>query len=277
MKRPLTFVLRGVFALSLLAPAAMLTTAPVAASVRPAATIAATTACSNGVDNTGGLGLICQITVVNTITATGGSATVTVHECHGAAGDPTAACTTTTSSLTAPVTAVNQCNDSINGGGGTLRCSVTVTSNFVDLSPGSTAVTVNECVGSGGGITVGCNPFPATTTGAAITQCNGSANGGTLVGLTCTATGTMASTHAVTINQCNGSANGGGALVICSTSFANNAVPVPVTGQSATIPPTSTAGTGSSNGSTPPLALLVFFALAGLMTIAVARRRGALS
>ena len=69
-----------------------------------AATIAPTTTCSNGVDNTPGLGLICEVTVVNTITATGGSATVTVRECHGAAGDPEAACTTVTDDLTEPVT-----------------------------------------------------------------------------------------------------------------------------------------------------------------------------
>ena len=79
---------------------------------------------------------------------------------------------------------MNQCNNSINGGGGTLRCSVVITNNYVDVTPGATAATVNQCVGSGGGITVGCDPFPATTSGAAITQCNGSANGGTLVGLT---------------------------------------------------------------------------------------------
>jgi hypothetical protein len=242
MKRPLTFLLRAVFALSLLAPAAMLTTAPVAASVRPAATIAATTACSDGVDNTGGLGLICQIVIVNTITATGGSATVTVHECHGAAGNPAAACTDTTASLTQPVTAVNQCNNSINGGGGTLRCSVVVTNNYVDASPGSTAATVNECVGSGGGITVGCDPFPATTSGAAITQCNGSANGG-------------------------------GALVICSTSLANNVVAA--SGRPATPPPTSTAAIGSTDGSTPPLGLIGLWLLVGVLAIASTRRRGA--
>ena len=173
MRRFLAILLTG--GLLLLGPLAL-------ASGASAATIAATTTCSNGVDNTGGLGLICEVTVVNTITASGGSATVTVRECHGAAGDPQAACSTTVTNLTKPVTAVTQCNGSINGGGGTLRCSVQVTNNFVGLSTGATAATVNQCVGSGGGITTGCDPFPATTTGATITQCNGSANGGTLVG-----------------------------------------------------------------------------------------------
>ena len=37
-----------------------------------AATAAPTTTCSNGVDNTPGLGLICEVTIVNTITGSGG-------------------------------------------------------------------------------------------------------------------------------------------------------------------------------------------------------------
>jgi hypothetical protein len=43
------------------------------------------------------------------------------------------------------------------------------TNEFIGLSFGSTAATVDQCVGSGGGITTGCDPFPATTTGATIT------------------------------------------------------------------------------------------------------------
>jgi hypothetical protein len=214
MRRSLAaFLAAGFLLLSLLA---------MAGGASGATTIAPTTTCANGVDNTGGLGLICEVNVINTITTGGGTAVVTVRECHGAAGAPAAACTTDTMSLTGPVTAVSQCNDAINGGGGTLRCSVVIRNDFVGASSVSTAVTVNQCVGSGGGITTGCDPFPATTTGAAITQCNGSANGGTLVGLTCTATGTMATSAGVTVNQCNGSANGGGALVICSASITNS-------------------------------------------------------
>ena len=234
------------------------------ASGATAATIASTTTCSNGVDNTGGLGLICQVTIVNTITASGGSAKVTVRECHGAAGDPTAACSVKTTNLTKPVTAVTQCNSSINGGGGTLRCSVRVTNNFTGLSSSATAATVNQCVGSGGGITTGCDPFPATTTGATITQCNGSANGGTLVGLTCTATGTKPSSHGVRINQCNGSANGGGALVICSASIRNRVLtsgsstgPSGITPETDTLPPTDVPRSGP-----PPIVWVGIFLLA---------------
>jgi hypothetical protein len=250
----------------------------VLATTASAATIAPTTTCSNGVDNTPGLGLICEVTVVNSITATGGSATVTVRECHGAAGDPEAACTTVTDVLTEPVTAVTQCNDATNGGGGTLRCSVQVTNNFVGVSPGATAATVNQCVGSGDGITTGCDPFPATTTGATITQCNGSANGGTLVELTCTATGTAASALGVTINQCNGSTNGGGGLVICSANIDNNAAapsPAPSAGATArpTTPPTDAVTTSDVPGSgLTPVVLVGIFVFALLLLVGVSRR-----
>jgi hypothetical protein len=210
-----------------------------------------TTTCSNGVDNTGGLGLICRITVVNTIRGTGGTAKVTIRECHGAAGDPNAACTTTVTNLTKLVTSVNQCNDSINGGGGTLRCSVQVINRFIGRSTGATAATVNECNGSGAsgaiGATIVCDPFPATTSGATITQCNGSANGGTLVGLRCSATGTKPSSHGVRINQCNGSANGGGALVICTATISNLRIAV-----APTAAPSSGSSGGSNAGPTPP-------------------------
>ena len=269
MRRPLTLLMTGVFALAALT-AGSLTTASSAA----AATAAATTTCSNGVDNTGGLGLICEVTIVNTITASGGSASVTIRECHGAAGDPTALCTNNTTNLTKPVTTVNQCNDSINGGGGTLRCSVVVTQTFNGVKPGRSTATVNQCVGSGGGITVGCDPFPANTTGATITQCNGSANGGTLVGLNCTATGTKSSTHGVRINQCNGSANGGGALVICSASVVNRigtAAPAPTTAPTA--PPTSIADAAIAQPSgTSPL-VPVGLAILVISSLFVAYRR----
>jgi hypothetical protein len=226
MRHPISVLLRALVAFALLAAMSVGT-----AAIATAATVAPTTTCSNGVDDTPGLGLICQVTVVNTITASGGSAKVTIRECHGAAGAPTASCSTKTQVLGQPVSRVRQCNYAINGGGGTLRCSVNVTNNFVNVSPGETSATVDQCVGSGGGITNHCHPFPASTTNATITQCNGSANGGTLVTLRCSATGTRSSTFAVTVNQCNNAANGGGSLVICSANIVN---------QNATAPPTST-------------------------------------
>lgn len=130
MRHTLSALVAGLFGLAFLATGSLTAVTPVSA-----ATLAATTTCSNGVDNAGGLGLICEVTIENTITAIGGSATVTVRECHGPAGDPEAACTVQVSILTEPVTSVDQCNDSINGGGGTLRCSVNVTNTYVAEDP----------------------------------------------------------------------------------------------------------------------------------------------
>ncbi|MEX1173117.1 MAG: hypothetical protein WEG56_10960 [Chloroflexota bacterium] len=280
MLRPLSILISAIFAFAIVT-AGVITPIQTAS----AATLAATTTCSNGVDNTGGLGLICEVTIVNTITATGGSATVTVRECHGAAGDPEAACTTTTEVLTEPVTVVDQCNDATNGGGGTLRCSVDITNVYEGLSPTITAATVNQCVGSGDGFTTGCDPFPATTTGATITQCNGSANGGTLVELTCTATGTQASGFLVTINQCNDSTNGGGGLVICSADITDNVIAAPTPTPTPTDtpagpvtltqPPTDAMPAAPAQGS-PSLAVTWVVLLTGLFSLAllaITRRR----
>jgi hypothetical protein len=279
MRRALAFLASGMFAVALL-----LSSSPFGASPTAAVTIAPTTKCSNGVDNTAGLGLICQIKVVNTITPTGGWAKVTARECHGAAGDPTASCSTVVSVLTAPVKAVTQCNDSINGGGGTLRCSVRVANKFFGMGAGASAATVNQCVGSGGGKHTGCDPFPATTSGATITQCNGSANGGTLVGLTCTATGKTSSAQGVKVNQCNGSANGGGSLVICSTNISNQVMttpaPAPPTKPSTTTTtsggPTLLSNTSMNQSSATPTASIgaiavVLIAIVGLLLVALRR------
>jgi hypothetical protein len=250
-----------------------------------ATAIAPTTTCSNGVDNTPGLGLICEVTVVNRITVTGGSAKVTVHECHGSYGVPATACTTVTSHVGRAVTNITQCNDAGNGGGGNLRCTVRVTNNFIGLATGATPVSVNQCVGSGGGGGGGitCDPTPAAVTGAAITQCNGSANGGGVVpGSTCTATGTAPSSHGVRINQCNGSVNGGGSKIVCFASITNIRVAVatpapsrtPASGGSSggvTPPPTDTIATTSLPGSGQSSVILVAAFLVGFALVASRR------
>jgi hypothetical protein len=243
MRRPVTLLLSALFAFALLA------TGPLRpASVSAVTQIAPTTLCGNGILNAGGQGLICQVTVANTITPTGGSATVTVNECQGSAAVP-APCILTTNVLTAPVTRVEQCNGSISGGGGTLRCNVTITNNFVGFStsPTVSAVSVHQCVGS---VTTGtvrvCLPDPATVDGASIVQCDGSGNGGGAT-LTCSATGTESSGLVVTINQCNGSSNGGGTLTECVATMANNIVAAtptatPAPGATASPAPGATAG-----------------------------------
>jgi len=167
-----------------------------------------------------------------------------------------------------PVTAVTQCNGSINGGGGTLLCSVFVTNNFVGFTPSVTAATVNQCVGS---VTTGtvkaCSPYPANTTGAAITQCNGSANGGG-TSLTCTATGSQSSGLVVTINQCNGSANGGGTRTVCSARLLNT-----VGGATASIPNASIGSQLSTQrGITNAVLLGSLVLLFGLSLASVLRR-----
>lgn len=284
-------------ALRLLAIATLIAGSLAIQSPVQAATIAATTTCGNSVDNTPGLGVICEVTIVNSITSAGGSSVVTVRECHGPAGDPEAACVTVTDTLPEPVTAVDQCNAAENGGGGTVRCSVNITNDFVDQDPPVTAVTVNQCVGSGDGITVGCDPFPATTTGATITQCNGSANGGTLVGLICTASGTETAAFAFTVSQCNDTANGGGSLVICSVEVettsslaAPTATPTPSASAptaepSATVtrtdrpaaptPPATDVLSPSATSSSPLLVigLLIFIAVVAIVSAARMDRR----
>jgi hypothetical protein len=247
-----------------------------------AATIGPTTTCNNNVGNGGA---VCEVTVVNRITGTGGSATVTVRECQGSAGVPDATCTTTTSSLNTPVTHVTQCNDSVNGGGGQLLCTVTVTNNFVGINPPRPAVTVNQCVGSGEsgaiGATILCDPFPATTSGAVITQCNGTGNGGTLVGLICSATGKQPTGYGVTINQCNGSTNGGGTRTVCSASIRNNHIAAAPTAAGSTTAPritppaTDTVASPAQEPGSGPLQMALFgMSLVAFVVLVLTLRTG---
>ncbi len=281
MYRPLRVLFSGLAAVSLLSAAMLFVTAPASAVV-----ISPTVTCNNGLGNGGA---VCVTTVVNTITPSGASAVVTVRECVGSAGVPDATCTTTTESLNEAVTAVNQCDGSINGGGGTLRCTVAVTNNFVGITPAPTvtAATVNQCNGS---VTTGtvraCNPDPATTTSATITQCNGSGNGGG-ASLTCTASGTQSSGLAFVIDQCNGSSNGGGTLTVCAATIVNNvlaagATPPPAATPVPVVPapslPVLVPNTGVAAGATPMGSAPAIFAgllvLAGLwLAVAIKVRR----
>jgi hypothetical protein len=280
MRRPTAFLMSGLFALALLGAGSLAPVAPVSA-----ATLAPTTTCNNGFGNGGA---VCEVTVVNTITPAGTSGVVTVRECTGSAGVPDATCETRSRTVNGGVIAVTQCNGSINGGGGTLLCSITVTNNFVGISPDPTvtAVTVNQCVGS---VTTGtvraCDPDPATTTGATITQCNGSANGGG-ASLTCTASGTESSGFTVLINQCNGSSNGGGTRTVCSATMTNNILqaptpapstpaPAPTAGATPrpTAPSTSTAELAGEQSGSELLVLAGILFLGALSLITVARRQ----
>lgn len=195
----------------------------------------------NGTDNVGGQQVECTVTVTNNLDqATGVSSSETViEECHGAANaEPT--CATTTSNASTLIDSVNQCNGSGNGGGGVVRCNVSIINNVV--GSGTTgSVTVNQCneAGVGGGTepTIACNPFPANTTDATVTQCNEAGKGGGAGGfgterVRCTVAteSTESASIPVKVNQCIGSGNEGGALVICSTRILTTITAVPTPG-----------------------------------------------
>jgi hypothetical protein len=194
----------------------------------------------NHVNDTAGLTTTCNITIVNNLTdnpATTGSV-VAVN-----GGLPT-----TSSDL---VTRVAQCNYTGNGGGGTLTCNINITNNIaVNGAAAATGVTVNQCVVAGGppGYVLGpplpgnpdpCDPYPASTSGATITQCNTSGNGGGLVApSTCDASGTVSSSLPILVHQCNHSVNGGGSKINCSTTITTNVIDTGAT--------TTTAGSGGT-------------------------------
>jgi hypothetical protein len=189
----------------------------------------------------------CTITIDNSVTAAGAtSSTLTATSCLAAAGVlPPSGCTTTVNTANQLVTSVNQCNGVVDGGGSNVICSVSVV-NTIPTGQATSGVTVNQCIGSGGGggtqPTVVCAPV-ASTTGATVTQCNGSVNGGgPSTRVQCDVTG-AATAEPVTINQCNGSSNGGGSTMTCTTTFTNNFVAATPTTTTPTSP-TGTTGTG---------------------------------
>ena len=132
--------------------------------------------------------LDCDVTVVNTINgATRGSQTTVTRQCENGICPGGFEDGTFVTNSTSLVTSVTQCNGSANDAAPpTVTCRVTITNNVSSDTPGAgsvTAATVNQCVGTGGngdydgrGPLV-CNPTQATT-GATVTQCNGSVTGG---------------------------------------------------------------------------------------------------
>ncbi|MFN2569721.1 MAG: hypothetical protein ABR564_09005 [Candidatus Dormibacteria bacterium] len=196
--------------------------------------------------------ITCDVSIVNNLNLATGARSSTVTVTTTICSPPTGPCVTTgptTTSYADLVTSVNQCNNSANYPGSDLKCNVRVTNNIIGNTTTSPA-TVNQCVGSGATSTLLCDPYPANTSGADITQCNGSANGGGNYGgqnaVKCTVLpSTEAAALRVTINQCNGSANGGGSSVTCTAQITNNVSPA-----SSTATPTPTSTTGSGTGTT---------------------------
>ena len=181
--------------------------------------------------NTPGLGMDCSIDVVNNLDLATGvtSSTTTYTRCSGAANTALSCEGPTTVSSTELVTSVSQCNSSLDGGGASMHCYVTITNNVVGDTT-AIGATVNQCNDSlvGGGERA-CDPDPASTSGAAISQCNNSANGGG-ASLTCTVIAGSTTTAAlyVTVSQCDYSANGGGSLIVCSVGMTTNITPAVV-------------------------------------------------
>ena len=190
-----------------------------------------------------GLGLICQTTIVNTFTGSGGSAVVTVRECHGAAGDADAACMIDDQNVYLAGhhrPSVQQLDQR------RRRHAPLQRPGHQQLHrdrSGRTDATMNQCVGSGGGITTGCDPFPATYERARSPSAMARPTAEPSSARPARPPGRSPRPSRVKINQCNGSANGGGALVICSARIANN-FGWPTT-------PTA-AGGGGGGGTTPP-------------------------
>ncbi|MDO9591507.1 MAG: hypothetical protein Q7J04_10225 [Microcella sp.] len=188
----------------------------------------------NGISDDGD-GVECDVTITNEWDmATGtGSSTVVTRVCVGAANvdfGPGDCTVTSVEYLDDVTTTVGQCNGTVNGGGATLRCTVTITNTIVGTGTSSIA-SVNQCNGSFDSL----DPLPApsfcdpvqATTDATIAQCNDSINGGTNVSMQCTVgVSTVSSALPISVDQCNGSANGGGALVECSTVITTLFVPV---------------------------------------------------
>lgn len=210
----------------------------------------------NNVHNIAGQAIKCSYTVTNNADGAVTSSTIVATVCHGAANDPpTMVCDpVTTTPSDHLITAVSQCNDSGNGGGGTMECTVDVINNITGtVTP--TAATVNQCNGSGGGggiePTLLCDPFPATTSGATVTQCNGSANeGGGTQRVRCSVDSDSTTTagFAVTVNQCNGSENLGGSTVTCRAGLEDNITPPQPSPSPSPTAPTPDDETGGGGG-----------------------------
>lgn len=246
------------FGLAFVLVVATLTMVLLTQGSNPASAAAAPVTQCNAEANTGGLGIRCTVTIVNHVDSNGAAtapSAITVTKCTGAAG-PIAAgagtCSTTITSSPEPITLIQQCNGSGNGGGAVVICSVQVTNSFSSAPVSAIgAATVYQCVGSGDGVSAVCAPVNTpgiTSVGqATVGQCNGSGNGGTSAGFVCTVGGasTMTLSLPMNIDQCNDSANGGGARVECTAAVTNQVLPP-------TLTPTATQ-TGAATGTTTTL------------------------
>mgnify|MGYP007032577287 CR=1 FL=1 len=213
--------------------AALLAAALLSATGHVSTAVAAPIEQCNGVGGGGGEGYECSVTITNSYNvATGlGSSTMRTVVCNGDANTDTELLTCVDSGiLEYPhlTETVNQCNGTVNGGGASLYCSVTMTNTIVGDATTSIA-TVNQCIGSlGGGDTVPgsyCDPIQSTT-GATVNQCNGSVTGtGNFMVCTVSSTSTANSAFDVSITQCDGSSDGNGSVLVCDVSITTTILP----------------------------------------------------
>lgn len=109
----------------------------------------------NGSANGGGSSMICSVTVVNTITGNATTSIAPVNQCVGSltTGD-VRACNPDPATTDASVDGITQCNGSVNGGGGSMTCTVSTTST----SNSAFDFLVNQCNDSanGGGALIEC-------------------------------------------------------------------------------------------------------------------------
>jgi len=198
------------------------------------------------------LSVTCSISIVNTIDANGGtSAVVYSRVC------TLNACTGDTTNSSDVIDAVHQCNGSDNVGGSATVCTIDIVNNIsIDAPAAATALTLNQCIGSGGGGGTNMTAcIPSSSGSATVVQCNGSGTGGGGL-MNCTATGTVSASFPVSVDQCNGSENGGGSSVTCSTSITTNVVDTSVgggtPGTGGGTPGTGTPGTPGTPGTAVP-------------------------
>lgn len=229
-----------VVALGILLAALVLSVSPALSA--SAAPVDGTVEQCNGVAGIGGgTGAVeCNVTVDNYLNLDTGatrSTTSTVVSIHAANTEvATPAATVVNSSKL--ILKINQCNGSINVGGGNTICTVTV-NNHITGATTEYPATVNQCVGSGEGTELDCVPL-ANTTSATVTQCNGSGNGGGAdVFCRVNPSATVTEEVPITVNQCNGSSNGGGSTVECATEL-NTIVTAAVVTPTETATPTET-------------------------------------
>lgn len=110
----------------------------------------------NGSANGGGSSLLCSIVVTNTITGSATTFAAPINQCNGSltTGD-VRACSPDPATTDASLDGVTQCNGSVNGGGGSMTCTVSTRTT----SNSAFGFIANQCNDSdnGGGATTVCS------------------------------------------------------------------------------------------------------------------------